>query len=116
MDEKMSDAPPAITTLESMGILLWHLQQQISRMESQQHTDIKALKDTIDTLASKKYVDDSLISLRAEVNRGKPATLFWTAAKFCAAVTVIAAFVGLAIKLAAALDNVANLRPAVVSK
>ena len=84
----MNDVPPNITTLESMGILLWHLQQQITRMESQQHTDIKALRETIATLASKQYVDEKLVSLRDEVNRGKPATLFANVVKFCAGVAV----------------------------
>lgn len=112
----MSDAPPAITTLESMGILLWHLQQQIARMESQQHTDINGLKATIATLATKQYVDDRLLDLRSEVNRTKPATLFRNVVTFCAGIAVVVAFVGLAIKIGAALDAVSNLKPAVVAK
>lgn len=105
----MNDVPPTITTLESMGILLWHLQQQITRMESQQHTDIKSLRETIATLASKQYVDEKLVSLRDEVNRGKPATLFANVVKFCAGVAVVFAFVGLALKMANALDAVSRI-------
>ena len=112
----MSDSPPQITTLESMGILLWHLQQQMTRMESQQHNDIKALRETIATLASKQYVDDRLVSLRDEVNRSKPSTLARNVVVFCGGVAVVFAFVGLAIKIASALDAVANLKPAVVVK
>lgn len=112
----MSDSPPQITTLESMGILLWHLQQQMSRMETQQHTDIKALRETIATLASKQYVDDQIVSLRGDVNRSKPATLFRNVVTFCAGFAVVVAFIGLAIKIGAALDAVSNLKPAVVAK
>ena len=112
----MSDSPPQITTLESMGILLWHLQQQMTRMEAQQHTDIKARRETIATLASKQYVDDQIVSLRDDVNRSKPATLFRNVVTFCAGFAVVVAFVGLAIKIGAALDAVSNLKPAVVAK
>lgn len=112
----MSDGPPNITTLESMGILLWHLQQQMTRMESQQHRDIQGLKDTIATLASKAYVDERLGTLRDEVNQSKPATLFRNVVTFCAGFAVVVAFVGLAIKIGAALDAVSNLKPAVVAK
>lgn len=112
----MSDSPPTITTLESMGILLWHLQQQITRMEAQQHSDIKQLKETVATLASKQYVDERMSTLRDEVNRSKPATLFRNVVTFCAGFAVVVAFVGLAIKIGAALDAVSNLKPAVVAK
>lgn len=112
----MSDNAPQVTTLESMGILLWSVQHQITRMETQQHNDIKALKETVATLASKQYVDDRIVTLRAEVDRGKPSTLFWNAAKFCGAVAVIATFIGLSLQVARALDAVAALKPAVVSK
>lgn len=112
----MSEEAPRVTSLESMGILLWHLREQITRMEAQQHSDIKQLKETVATLASKQYVDDRLDGLRDEVNRTKPATLFRNVVTFCAGFAVVVAFVGLAIKIGAALDAVSSLKPSVVAK
>ena len=108
----MSDGPPNITTLESMGILLWHLQQQITRMESQQHRDIQGLKDTIATLASKAYVDERLGTLRDEVQRNKPGTLMRNVAALLGMITLVGAVVALMFEGVRSYDG----RPGVAAK
>ena len=108
----MSDGPPNITTLESMGILLWHLQQQMTRMESQQHRDIQGLKDTIATLASKAYVDERLGTLRDEVQRNKPGTLMRNVAALLGMITLVGAVVALMFEGVRSYDG----RPGVAAK
>lgn len=108
----MSDGPPNITTLESMGILLWHLQQQMTRMESQQHRDIQGLKDTIATLASKAYVDERLGTLRDEVQRNKPGTLMRNVAALLGMITLFGAVVALVVEAVRSYDG----RPGVAAK
>jgi hypothetical protein len=108
----MSDGPPNITTLESMGILLWHLEQQMTRMESQQHRDIQGLKDTIATLASKAYVDERLGTLRDEVQRNKPGTLMRNVAALLGMITLFGAVVALVVEAVRSYDG----RPGVAAK
>lgn len=108
----MSDAPPAITTLESMGILLWHLQQQITRMESQQHADIQGLKKEIASLASKEYVDERFGTLAAEFNRVKPATVMRNISALLGMVTLVGAVIALVVEAVRSYDQ----RPVVVGK
>lgn len=70
----MSDAPPAVTSLEGLGVHVWHLQQLV--MDSQRtlknvatHEDVRAIHVTLATLATRAELDSKVRDVREDYER-----------------------------------------------
>lgn len=103
------DAP--IATLAEITVHLSYMRRELrsqsaalSKMAT--HDDIRGIKETIASLATRKELDEKIAVLRDEVSRGKPSTLFFNVAKVCAALAVIAATASLFMQVSEVLTAV----------
>lgn len=70
----MPESPPTVTSLEALGVHVWHLQQLV--MDSQRtlktvatHDDVRAIHVTLATLATRAELDSRVKDVRDDYER-----------------------------------------------
>lgn len=111
MSGEHEDEDDPVGSLAEINVHLSYMRRELRQQSTAlskmaTHEDIRGIKETIASLATRKELDEKLAILRDEVSRSKPSTLFFSIARVCAAVAVIAATLSLFFQLSDTLTAV----------
>lgn len=100
MSDDHDDDDSPVGSLAEINVHLSYMRRELRQQSAAlskmaTHDDIRGIKETIASLATRKELDEKIAVLRDEVSRGKPSTLFFNVAKVCAAIAVIVAALSL---------------------
>lgn len=83
-----------VASLAEINVHLSYMRRELRSLRNvATHDDIKGIKENIALLATRKELDDKIATLRDEVSRSKPSTLFFNAVRVASGIMVIAAVI-----------------------
>jgi uncharacterized small protein (DUF1192 family) len=81
-----------VGSLAEINVHLSYMRRELRSLRNvATHDDIRGIKETIAQLATRKELDDKIATLRDEVSRSKPSTMFFNAVRVASGITVFAA-------------------------